>query len=181
MLNRIARFDREIKMLRVTLMLAVVICTSPSLSIAADPPKTEQAAAKSPTQAELDKRFQETLTDATLSGHFTDQSKPGAALPKEEKYTIKSVTKAKDDIWVFQARIQYGGHDVTLPLPLRVVWAGDTPVITLDNFPVPGFGKFTCRVMIYDDKYAGTWDGGDHGGLLFGKITREKANESDAK
>jgi hypothetical protein len=161
-------------MLRMKLLLVVFVCTLPSLAFAADPPKAEQTAAKQPSQDELDKKFQKTLTGATLAGHFTDQSKPDAALPKEEKYTIKSVTKAKDDIWVFQARIQYGGHDVTLPLPLRVVWAGDTPIITLDDLLVPGFGKFTCRVMIYDDKYAGTWDGGDHGGLLFGKITREK-------
>jgi hypothetical protein len=163
------------------MLLSIVICASPSLSSAADPPKTESIASAVPSQEQLDKKFQETMTGATLSGHFTDQSKPDAALPKEEKYTIKSVTKAKDDIWVFQARIQYGGHDVSLPLPLRVVWAGDTPVITLDDFPVPGFGKFTCRVMIYDDKYAGTWDGGNHGGLLFGKITREKANEDVKK
>jgi hypothetical protein len=51
-----------------------------------------------------------------------------------------------------------------------VVWAGDTPVITLDKMPIPGFGTFTCRVMIFGDQYAGTWDGGDHGGHLFGKI-----------
>jgi hypothetical protein len=161
-------------------LLVVFLAASASMAFAADPPKTEQGAATVPSQEQLDKKFQATLTGATLSGHFTDQSKPTETLPKEEKYTIKAVTKVKDDIWLFQSRIQYGGHDVTLPLPLRVVWAGDTPVITLDDFPVPGFGKFTCRVMIYDDKYAGTWDGGNHGGLLFGKITREAAKE-DAK
>lgn len=168
-------------MLWMKLLIAVVLCIVPSLTLAADPPKAEDQSAKRLSQADLDKKFKETLNGATLAGHFTDQSKADAPLPKEEKYTIKSVTKAKDDIWLFEARIQYGGHDVTLPLPLRVVWAGDTPVITLDDFPVPGFGKFTCRVMIYDNKYAGTWDGGNHGGLLFGKITREKANETEWK
>jgi hypothetical protein len=143
-----------------------------------EPFKADENAAPQLEIGQLEKKFQETLTGATLTGHFTDQSKPGGALPKEEKYTIESVSKLKDDYWLFKSRIQYGEHDVTLPLPLRVVWAGDTPVITLDKVPVPGLGTFTCRVMIYDDKYAGTtWDGGDHGGLLFGKITRDKTNE----
>jgi hypothetical protein len=31
--------------------------------------------------------------------------------------------------------------------------------------------------MIYDNKYAGTWDGAKHGGLLFGKITKEEVKE----
>ncbi len=143
----------------------------PNLVFTAEPTQTEKAQT-SLAKEKLEKKFEETLTGATLTGHFTDQSKSGGALPKEEKYTIESVTKLQDDYWLFKSRIQYGDHDVTLPLPLRVVWAGDTPVITLDDVPVPGFGKFTCRVMIYDNKYAGTWDGGNHGGLLFGKITR---------
>ena len=96
-------------------------------------------------------------------------------MPKEDKYTIDSVKKLQGDIWLFTARIQYEKHDVTLPLPLRVVWAGDTPVITLDKMPVPGMGSFTARVMIFDNQYAGMWDGGDHGGMLFGKIVKEAA------
>lgn len=143
----------------------------------AEAAKTVDGPKATMTQAELEKQFEETLSGATLTGHFTDQTQPAGALPKEEKYTIESVTKLKDDYWVFTSRIQYGTHDVTLPLPLRVVWAGDTPVITLDKVPVPGFGTFTCRVMIYDNKYAGTWDGANHGGLLFGKITKEKTQE----
>ena len=82
------------------------------------------------------------------------------------------------DIWLFTARIQYGSHDVTIPLPLRVVWAGDTPIITLDKMPILGIGSFTARVMIFNDQYAGMWDGGNHGGLMFGKITKPAAVES---
>ena len=36
------------------------------------------------------------------------------------------------------------------------------------------FGKFTCRVLVYRDQYAGTWSGGDHGGHLFGRVVKEK-------
>ena len=38
---------------------------------------------------------------------------------------------------------------------------------------MPGFGQFTARVKIFDGKYSGMWDGGNHGGMLFGKITKE--------
>jgi hypothetical protein len=131
-----------------------------------------------PTQAELEKAFSEKMTNAALVGHFTDRTREKAAL-KEEKYSLGKVAKVNGDRWLIEARIQYGQHDVTVPLTLRVVWAGDTPVITLDDFLVPGFGRFTCRVMIFGDQYAGTWDGGDHGGHLFGKIVRDQNRERE--
>jgi hypothetical protein len=133
---------------------------------------------KNLSQEELEKKFQVTLSGATLQGHFTSSRDENAAASKEDKYTIASVTKLQGDVWLFNARIQYGAHDVTLPLPLRVVWAGDTPVITLDKFPVPGMGEFTARVMVFDNQYAGMWDGGNHGGLLFGKITKLQAKDN---
>ena len=60
-----------------------------------------------------------------------------------------------------------------LPLPLPVEWAGDTPVITVNDVAIPGFGTFSARVMFYDDHYAGYWSHTgeeDHGGHLFGLI-----------
>ena len=137
----------------------------------------ESGSANLPSQAELEKKFQETLSGATLQGHFTNNRDEKETSPKEDKYTIQSVTKMQGDVWLFTSRIQYGTHDVTLPLPLRVVWAGDTPVITLDKVPVPGMGSFTARVMIFDNQYAGMWDGGDHGGLLYGKIVKAAAKD----
>ncbi|HTQ40274.1 MAG TPA: hypothetical protein VMJ32_14710 [Pirellulales bacterium] len=136
------------------------------------PSALQNNSANPPNQEELEKKFQDALSGATLQGHFTNNRDENGAPAKEDKYFITSVSKMQGDIWLFNARIQYGTHDVTLPLPLRVVWAGDTPVITLDKVPVPGMGSFTARVMIFDGKYAGMWDGGDHGGLLYGKITK---------
>jgi hypothetical protein len=131
-----------------------------------------------PTQAELENKFQDSLSGATLQGHFTNNRDDSGTPPKEDKYTILSVTKMQGDVWLFTVRIQYASHDITLPLPLRVVWAGDTPVITLDKVPVPGMGSFTARVMIFGNQYVGMWDGGNHGGLLYGKITKEAAKDS---
>jgi len=133
-------------------------------------PAAEQPADKAPQQLnEAEKKFQETLSGAALVGYFTDSNNKQLA-PKEERYTIHQVSKIGGNLWLFQARIQYGERDLTLPLPLRVEWAGQTPVITLDNLPVPPLGIFSARVLFHDGKYAGTWSGGDHGGHLFGRV-----------
>ena len=118
---------------------------------------------------ELEAEFERTMSGATLVGAFTDSDHPEAA-PRQERYTIKRVTKIRDDLWRFEARIQYGKNDVTVPIPLQVKWAGDTPVITLTDLPIPGLGTFTARVLVYRGQYAGTWSGGSHGGQLFGAV-----------
>lgn len=125
-------------------------------------------------QEELEKELERKLSGATFTGNFTLGKVTPETKLKEDRYTITKATKLKDDFWMIQTRIQYGGHDVTVPLPLRIVWAGDTPVITLDDLPVPGLGSFTARVLIYKDEYAGTWSGKDHGGHLFGRIEKNE-------
>ena len=131
------------------------------------------AKAEIPSQAELEKKFEVDMSGVTLVGFFTRTDQDMKDL-KEERYTITKVSKLQGDTWLFQVRIQYGGKDATLPLPLEVKWAADTPMITMTNTPVPGFGTFTCRVMFYDKHYAGYWSGGDHGGHLFGRIEKAK-------
>jgi hypothetical protein len=152
--------------------------TKPTDAPKPDAPKTDAAKPQeeipSLTKAELEKKFGETLNGATLTGRFTAGKGDKGDGGGQEKYVIDSAKKLAGDYWLITARIQYGNHDATVPLPLRVLWAGDTPVITLDKFPVPGFGTFSARVLIYDNKYAGTWDGGNHGGVLSGKISKEK-------
>lgn len=125
------------------------------------------------------KEFEETMSGCVLRGSFTARDSKDKAL-REEKYTIAKVTKVPgdNDKWVFEVRIQYGANDATIPLTLDVLWSGDTPVITLTDFSVPGFGKFTSRVLIYRGQYCGMWEGGgDHGGHLFGQIEKLKAEE----
>lgn len=117
-------------------------------------------------------KFQNMLSGVKLVGHFTIAGQDVKDL-KEESYEIRSVTKLPTgDLWLFQARIRYGDRDMTLPLPLEVKWAGDTPIITLDDVTIPGLGTFGARVVIHDQKYAGTWRHGDVGGHLFGKIEK---------
>ena len=145
-------------------------------------PEQTQEPAISPQQNALspnEQRFQEMLSGVTLTGHFTITGGEDPSNLREEKYTITKVTKLGDDYWLFFARIQYGGRDVTVPLKLEVKWADDTPIITLTDLELPNLGTFTARVIIYRGQYAGTWSSDKHGGHMFGIITKntpESAN-----
>jgi hypothetical protein len=132
-----------------------------------------------PTQEELEKQFAETMSGATLVGRFTTNGQKEDELPKVDRYTLGKVYKLPNGLWSFQSRVQYEKRDFTVPLALEVKWAGDTPVITLTDLVVPGIGTFTARVLVYRDEYAGTWNAGDHGGQMYGRI--EKAKSDGAK
>lgn len=165
-------------------LLLAVLLVSQALTAGENPPaaKPEEPAKETELDQEaLEAKFAKTLSGATLVGHFTANDAPAGELPQPDRYTIAKVTKLKGDLWLFKTRIQYGKNDITLPLPLRVCWAGDTPVITVDGVPVPGLGTFTARVLIYGDQYAGTWAGKEHGGHLFGKIEKEEDKPADTK
>jgi hypothetical protein len=73
--------------------------------------------------------------------------------------------------------VEYGDHDLKVPLPVPVKWADQTPVITVDNFTIPGLGTFGARVVIDGNKYAGTWSHGEVGGHMFGEIKKLEPDE----
>jgi len=128
-------------------------------------------------QAELEAALSKMLTGATLEGSYTstDGGRAAAEL-KRDKYTLGEVKKLEGNLWLIQARIQYRDAEaVMVPLPLPIEWAGDTPVITVDNFTIPGMGTFSARVMFFDDHYAGYWKHDDRGGNLFGVVHRPDA------
>jgi hypothetical protein len=135
---------------------------------AAKPPTTQPVS----RQAELERAFEQTLSNAVLVGHYTAGKNDKG--DKEDRYTISKVTKLAGEMWLFMVRIEYGGKDVTVPIPLPVKWAGDTPVITVSDVNFPGLGTYTARVMFFHDQYAGTWSGGTHGGHLWGRIEHPK-------
>jgi len=121
-------------------------------------------------QERLEKAFAEKMTGSTLVGRFSSNKSDKI---HQDRYTIAKVSKLAGDVWIWQARIQYGEHDVDVPVPVKMMWAGDTPVITLTDAGVPGMGKFTVRILFYRDEYAGTWSN-DHGGggQMFGRIEK---------
>lgn len=134
------------------------------------------------TDDDLEKRFadfESLLKKSALVGTFTidGDKQPN---PRAERYEISKVVKQSEgDYWNFFARIQYGEHDVTLPIPVEVKWAGTTPVITVDNLTIPGMGTFDARVLISDKKYAGTWRHGKVGGLMYGQIEKQAAEPAN--
>lgn len=124
---------------------------------------------------ELEAKFKATLTQATMSGRWC-ALKDGQLTPeKEDKYTIIGVTQVKGTSWIIRTRIQYGKQDFIAPVPVEVKWAGDTPVITVDNVGMPGGNSYSARVLIHGQTYAGSWSGGSHAGLMSGIITHEAA------
>jgi len=125
-------------------------------------------------QAALDRNFAESLSGVVFAGSYSVTAGGKETPAAMEKYTIARVSKIKDkqDSWLFETRIQYGKTDLPVPLTLQVKWAGDTPVITLTDLTIPALGTFTSRVMIYGERYAGTWQHGKNGGHLWGRIEK---------
>jgi hypothetical protein len=139
-------------------------------------PKTSPAKPKLTAEQrrlELEKKFAQQLSGATFAGQYTMAGQKEGVPPQMERYTIAKVSKLpKGDSWLFEARIQYGKYDLTVPMILDVKWADDTPVISLSDLTIPGLGTFTSRVLVYGDRYAGTWQHGEAGGHLWGRIEK---------
>ncbi len=134
----------------------------------ADPAKSQQPAGKDGLPEARRKQvdaFEKLLTSATLVGHFTTDGNEGKPA-KPDRYSIARVSYLKEDQFLFL----YDHKGVPIPLTLNVYWAGRTPVITLDEFTIPGMGTFSARVMFHGDRYAGTWQHGKVGGLMYGKV-----------
>jgi hypothetical protein len=123
------------------------------------------------SDSQREQKFQDMMSGVVLVGRSTMLNKEG--LSGEEQYRIDKVSKLTGDTWLFQTRLKYHEREIPVPIPLTVLWAGDTPVITLTDLPIPGVGTYTARVILYKDQYAGTWSGKNVGGQLFGKIVRQ--------
>lgn len=147
-------------------VLVALIAVAASLS-AADPEKK-------PNREALEKAFAEKLTGSVLSGSFSLDGKDAGA-NKPDRYQIVTAKKVGGDDWVVTAKLKVGENMLDVPVPIKVYWADDTPVMSLTDLTIPGMGTFTSRIMFYGDRYAGTWQHGEAGGHMWGKI--EKGSE----
>lgn len=145
---------------------------------APDPPSPDAATETTPAipdRATLEARFQATLDKATFLGRWCSVQEGQMGPEQQDRYRIIGASKVGGDTWLIHTRIQYGQRDFVAPLPVQVKWAGDTPVITVDNLAMPGSDqRYSARVLVHDDTYAGTWSGGNQAGLLKGIIMREQ-------
>ena|SRR6185503_20425594 len=121
---------------------------------------------------ELEKQFQASLTNTTLTGYFTVGDSPEA---RPDKYTIENLTKLEGDIWKFDARIQYGGKDYRASVNVPVKWAGETAVLSMAQYAIAGQGVFSARILIHNGMYAGTWGSQANGGKMFGMVVKNPA------
>jgi hypothetical protein len=132
--------------------------------------------AKAKSRDALEKTFIDALTNAVMEGSFSVDGRPNDKAPPKDRYEIESVKKSGGDVWVITARIVYGNVDLKIPVPVEVRWAGDTAVIMLTDVALPGMpGKFSTRLLIDGDRYAGTWSHDKVGGHMWGKITKKPA------
>ena len=154
-------------------LLLFLFTTGSTLSVAQETPSKEPAQTADASDApSREQRIATYLTGATFRGSFSVDSE-GLDNLKEEQYTISKCEKLpEDDRYRLTARIKYGQTDGEFPMDLDILWAGNTPVITMDQVWIPGLGTFSARVLILNGRYAGTWDHGDVGGHLFGKIEK---------
>lgn len=160
------------------------------------PPAQEKASpqeqvAEAPRQvpkdrAALEREFTEMLTGATLRGVWQMTGEGGLTGrepltdPKPESYHIVSASKVSEAYWLIAARVEVGDKNVTVPVPVRVEWAGDTPVITLDDVPIPMLGTYSARVMVHRGFYSGTWlsNAKNYGGVMAGRVIKENHAEA---
>jgi hypothetical protein len=143
--------------------------------------KVSTPVGKTPTP-EQERAFAELLTGAVLEGtwqmtHFAPDQEPVLGEPRSERYTIEKAEKTLDEHWIITARVQYADKDVALPVPVRVIWADDTPVITLDSMNLPMLGTYSARVMFHKGFYSGVWYGATYGGTMSGRVTRPPADK----
>jgi hypothetical protein len=161
--------------LPISIFLFAVMTLAGGLVHAADDAQTTATVAP-----ELEAKFKATMTETVMSGRFLPVKDGVIGAEKEDKYSIVSAEKVSGNSWVINARMR----NMVIPIPVKVVWAGDTAVIIVDNLQIPGAGNYggsaySARVMVYGDSYAGTWSGGGHGGLLSGVIAKSPGGAGD--
>ena len=125
------------------------------------------------TLPDRERQFAEQMRGVSMVGHFTlDGREDRPARP--DRYDISSVEKVGEDRWRFNARI--GERGLTLPVTVTMRWVDDTPMIMLTDLTIPALGTFSARVFFYGNRYAGTWQDGERGGHLFGRLQPQDAS-----
>lgn len=135
------------------------------------------------TQAQREQAFAQLLRGAVLEGTWQMTGEGGLSgnaplsESKPEKYTIVSAEKGLGDNWVISARIQFGDTDVTVPVPVRVLWAEDTPMVTINDLAVPLVGTYSARVVFHKGFYSGVWysNAKNYGGVMAGRVVKAAA------
>ena len=195
---RPAQFQVLVIVAGLTLLAVPSVRMAVSETPAAGSPENEAASSATPTTenstaalltfvkkpsvaplTERERRFEKLLNGATLEGSWQVTQggfAPSAPLsePHVESYTIAGVEKIADDVWVVRARVQFADKDVTLPVPVRVVFAEDTAIISVHELAMPLLGDYSARVMFHEGFYSGVWYSTKktYGGIMYGQVKK---------
>ena len=120
---------------------------------------------------DAERQFIERMRDVSLIGSFTVSGREDGA-PRPDRYEISSVEKVGNDLWRFNAKMNCCGVRGAIPVVVPLRWNGDTPMIMMTDTSLPGLGTFTVRLFFYNDRYAGTWQHGNVGGHMSGRIEK---------
>ena len=148
--------------------------TGAAWNVVADDAPKPAATSDSAVMNDEENAFSEMLTGVDLVGSFTVDGQAGA--PKQDRYSITKVVKVKGNTWMIHARIKYGEVDLTVPVPVKIDWAGKTPVLSVTDLKIPGLGsEFGSSILFQGNRYAGTWEHGKVGGHMWGRIEKTPA------
>ena len=135
------------------------------LSALAEEPKSADASAEA--------KFIALLNNATLQGRWAPLKDGQLGPEKEDTYQIVSVQKMEGERWQINARLRYGDKSIDVPVPATVKFASDTAILIVDDFSLANYRAYSARLMFHNNAYSGTWNGGDHGGMLYGVVKHE--------
>lgn len=144
---------------------AVLVCFGPALLVAEDAKPAPAA-----TTGGAEEKFIALLNNATLQGRWAPLKDGQLGAEKEDSYHIVSVQRLEGEKWQVNARLKYGGQDFDMPVPATVKFAGDTAILIVDNLSIANYRAYSAQLIFHGDAYAGTWSGGDHGGLMYGVV-----------
>ena len=99
----------------------------------------------------------------------------------QDTYSIQSATRKGKEQWTINVLVEVLGRNVAVPIPVRLSWAGETPVVTLEKVSVPGLGSYSARVLLYENTYAGVWSANGRAGMLHGTIQKPAATRPGGK
>jgi hypothetical protein len=121
-----------------------------------------------------ERAFAQRMRHVTMVGSFTVSGREGRT-PRADRYEIASVDKVGENSWRFNAKMDCCGvaGQSGIPIVVPMHFIGDTPVIMMTDTSLPGIGTFTVRLFFYGDRYAGTWQHGAVGGLMYGRIEKQ--------
>jgi hypothetical protein len=133
----------------------------------------------------LEREFQSRMRDVVLVGSYTVDGAAAVAASSRsiestaepDRYQVDSVQKVGPDLWRFNAVLSCCGINGAIPVTVPMRWVGDTPVLMMTDTSLPGVGTFTVRLFFYEDRYAGTWQHGERGGSMSGRIEKREPSQ----